>query len=78
MNTPLSHKKRKGLDSELGKVVLSTDLGIMDSMTHHLPQKIVSHLDKIHPGLSKFLFASDASRKVHLKSFAKRYDLGNY
>ena len=56
LNTPLNYKKRRGLDSELGKLVFSTDVGILDFDLLNFPSSIVNSLAKVHPALPKFLF----------------------
>ena len=56
LNTPLNYKKRRGLDSELGKLVFSTDVGILDCDLLNFPSSIVNSLAEIHPALPKFLF----------------------
>ena len=56
LNTSLGVKKRKGLDNELGKIIFSTNIGILDSDANNIPLKVFSKIASIHPVLPKFLF----------------------
>ena len=59
LNSPLGYKRRKGLDNELGKIIFSTNIGILDSnYVDNLPSKALYTMMNIHPALPKFLFAN--------------------
>ena len=78
LNTIINYRKRKGLDSQLGKIVYSTDIGIVDSECSGSQSKEISELKRQHPALVKFLSAQQIYVSHHLQIFVQRFKLGDY
>lgn len=78
LNSSINHKKRKGLDNELGKVILSSDCGVVDfDLKSISPSSILNEVLEIHPSLVKFLELNSPSTLHHLEHFVRRFKLGD-